>query len=114
MTTEQKGPDGMSDDRRERRERVLKPARIVFGGGYGTCDCLVRNQSATGALLQIANTLVPNSSFELDIDKSAGARRCTMLWRDETLMAVAFDDAPPTQAVGDSSSVRLADTAPSD
>jgi len=104
----------VSDKRHEHRTRVLKPARIVLNGGHGACDCLVRSLSPAGALLQIPGTLGIETRFELDIDDSTGPRPCTVTWRGETLMGVVFDDAFATQAPGESSSTRRAETASSD
>jgi hypothetical protein len=78
------------DHRRERRMRMLKTARVVFNGGYSVFDCRVKNLSQSGALLEVSNVLGIPAHFEIALD--GGARRpCTVMWRTERLMGVAFD-----------------------
>ena len=85
------GPEG--DERRaERRARTLRHARIVFNHGYGVFDCLVRNLSPGGALLDIPNMLGVPSHFDIAIDAAPG-RPCTVRWHTDHLMGVHFDDA---------------------
>jgi len=91
---EQPPPGGGADNRRERRQRVLKSGRIVFDGGYTTYDCRVKNVSSSGALLQIPSLLGIPNQFQIDIDKSNKLRPCTVMWRNDTMMGVRFDDAP--------------------
>jgi hypothetical protein len=87
--------NGGPDKRRERRMRVLKSARIVFNGGYSAYDCRVKNLSERGALLQMPSLLGIPTHFEIDIDKSNKLRPCTVMWRSDTMMGVAFDDVAP-------------------
>jgi PilZ domain-containing protein len=77
------------DKRHERRMRVLKSARIVFNGGYSAADCRVKNFSNVGALLAMPSVVGIPTQFELHLD---GVRRlCTVIWRTNGLMGVAFD-----------------------
>ena len=87
------GREGGPENRRERRMRVLKSARIIFNGGYSVFDCRVRNLSSGGALLQMPSLLGIPLHFEIALDGSAKHRPCTVMWRTDTLMGVAFDDA---------------------
>ncbi|MEX0851731.1 MAG: PilZ domain-containing protein [Bauldia sp.] len=80
------------EQRRERRVRVLKSGRIIFNGGYTVFDCRVRNLSTGGAMLEMPSLLGIPRQFDLVID--IGQRHpCTVMWRTNTLMGVAFDDA---------------------
>lgn len=84
-------PTGV-EHRRERRMRVLKAGRIVFNGGYGVFDCRVKNLSAGGALLEIGAMVGIPSRFDFLLD--GAARPCTVMWRTDRLMGVAFDAVP--------------------
>ena len=86
-------PNGLSENRRERRMRVLKSARIIFNGGYTVFDCRVRNLSSGGALLELPSLVGIPTHFEIALDSSGGRRPCTVMWHTNTLMGVAFDDA---------------------
>jgi hypothetical protein len=88
----QGAPPGGPENRRERRMRVLKMGRIVFNGGYTVFDCRVKNISQGGALLEMASMVGIPKKFDLSTD--GGPRRpCTVMWRTDKLMGVAFDDA---------------------
>ncbi len=90
ISTEQNGGD---EHRRDRRARVLKGAHIVFNGGYSVYDCHVRNLSPHGALLEMPSLLGIPTHFDMAIDNLHDRRPCTTMWRTNTLMGVAFDDA---------------------
>jgi len=93
--------------------RVLKSARIVFDGGYTTYDCRVKNLSSAGALLLLPSVLGIPKHFSIEIDKSGTLRPCTVMWRTDTQLGVAFDDArdatPPDRARPQLRLVELAD-----
>jgi hypothetical protein len=55
------------------RHRVLKAGSIMFGGA--TIDCVVRNQSATGAALEIASPIGIPDEFTLVIAADDVRRR---------------------------------------
>jgi hypothetical protein len=81
------------DERRsERRVRALKRARIIFNNGYGVFDCVVRNLSPSGALIDVPSMLGVPSQFDIAIDKAPG-RPCTVRWHTDHLVGVHFDDA---------------------
>jgi hypothetical protein len=83
------------DGRRERRMRVLKSASIVFNGGYSVYDCRVKNVSDGGALLELASLVGIPSRFDITLD---GVRHsCSVMWRTDRLMGVAF---VPLKAAG--------------
>lgn len=87
----QAGSGGGQENRREHRTRVLKSARIVFNGGYSAYDCRVKNLSSDGALLQMPSMLGIPSHFDMVMD--GDTRPCTVMWRTNTLMGVAFNNA---------------------
>jgi hypothetical protein len=84
--------DAESANRRvARRMRTLKKATIILKGGYSVYDCIIRNISDTGALLQVGGIGIP-SHFELRFDAPVPRHPCTVRWRTETSMGVSFDD----------------------
>lgn len=81
-------PQGGSEHRRDRRMRVLKSARILFNGGYSVFDCRVKNLSSGGALLEMPSMLGIPTQFDMVLD--GVKRHCTVMWRTDRLMGVAF------------------------
>jgi hypothetical protein len=79
--------------RRAPRARTLKGAHIVLGGGYSIYDCVIRNLSATGAMLAMSAPLGVPSHFEIMMDAAKQRRPCTVRWRSENAIGVSFDDA---------------------
>lgn len=77
--------------RAARRNRTLKKATIVFNGGFSAFDCIVRNLSDTGAMLQVSSLGIP-THFELKMDAATLRRPCTVRWRTEAVLGVSFDD----------------------
>src|ERR671914_248998 len=76
-----------SDRRATPRLRTLKGAQIVWPTA-APVRCIVRNLSATGASLEL-HSPVP-SSFELVFDGDQSRRSCSVVWRRETRIGVAF------------------------
>jgi hypothetical protein len=71
--------------------RVLKSARIEFNGGYSVYDCRVKNVSAGGALLELASLVGIPTRFDITFE---GVRySCSVMWRTDRLMGVAFAPA---------------------
>ncbi|MEJ0012469.1 MAG: PilZ domain-containing protein [Bauldia sp.] len=85
--------DDPANRRVARRMRTLKKATIVIQGGYSVFDCVIRNISETGALLQVGGLGIP-SHFELKYDAPVPRHPCTVRWRTENAMGVSFDDVP--------------------
>jgi PilZ domain len=79
----------MTERRISVRRKVLKGARIAFGGE--DIDCTVRNLSETGAGLEVPNTLGLPPSFMLVIDRDGFTRRCHPVWCNDRRVGVAFD-----------------------
>lgn len=73
------------------RARTLRRATIILKGGNSTFDCVVRNMSATGAMLQVGPLGIP-IHFELAIDTVPPHHLCTVRWRAENAIGVSFDD----------------------
>ena len=80
--------------RSERRLRVYKQARITFNNRYAVFDCIVRNISDGGAMLEMETMLGIPRAFQIVLDHDAKARPCRVVWRMERRMGVAFADFP--------------------
>ena len=89
-------PDG--NERKDARHRTLKGARIVFGDGNQVFECLVRNLSATGALLFMSSTLGIPNRFQLLLDDKSPPRVCEVVWRDETEIGIRFVNSGAPEA----------------
>jgi len=79
------------DRRALSRRRVLKGARLTFNKGFGTFECVVRNQSDGGARLSFGDTSAVPGSFDLLITGEDAPRPATVRWREMTAMGVSFD-----------------------
>jgi hypothetical protein len=90
---------GTGEDKRRagRRMRTLKKGTVVFNGGYSVYDCVVRNLSDGGAMLQISGLGIP-THFELAMDSTKQRRACTVRWRTDNALGVSFDDVGPKAA----------------
>jgi hypothetical protein len=83
----------MDERRKSERHRSLKRASIVFSNRLSTIDCIVRNLSATGALLQMESTLGVPNHFTLKFHEGGGTKECVVKWRREDRLGVTFVDA---------------------
>jgi hypothetical protein len=83
--------DPREEHRRDRRMRTLKGGRIVFNAGFGVFDCVVRNISEGGAMLQLSGPLGIPSHFELVMEPGIPRRKCTVRWRTDNAIGVSFD-----------------------
>jgi hypothetical protein len=79
----------MVETRIATRHRVLKAAKIEFGGD--AIDCTVRNLSTTGALLEVSNPVRIPAKFTLVVPSDALRLPCAVVWRTEYRMGVHFD-----------------------
>ena len=80
----------VKEDRRQSpRKRMLKAGRIVFNGRHSAIDCVVRNMSARGALLQLPNVIGIPDDFELCIE--GGYRSVHVVWKSDRSLGVVWD-----------------------
>jgi hypothetical protein len=79
-----------SDKRIALRHRVFKGARLAFPGG-GAVDCVVRNLSASGARIDVANPRGLPEVFTLVITGEQFKRRCHPVWSYDKQIGVVFD-----------------------
>ncbi|NLS15256.1 PilZ domain-containing protein [Rhizobium sp. P40RR-XXII] len=71
------------------RKRTLLGAKIIFNDGRSVFDCIVRNLSDTGAMIQIENPLAVPNSFNLQFPDDRLVA-CEMRWRKINGIGVEF------------------------
>jgi len=81
-------PNG-SEHRRSLRRRTLKTGKISFSFAAGL-DCIVRNISETGALLQLETSVGVPDKFDLIIKPDNIKRSCEVAWRSAKRIGVRF------------------------
>ncbi len=80
--------DTSAERRRAPRRRTLKGARIALDKN-SVRNCTVRNLSATGARLEMPNTLGLPAEFAIAVSGEAD-RRCRIAWQSLGAVGVAF------------------------
>ena len=80
----------IAEKRIRHRNRVLKAGKIAFNRG-SVIDCMVRNRSETGALLQVVTPLEIPESFDLLVDGEI--RPCMVVWRKDRQIGIEFQKA---------------------
>ncbi|WAP68195.1 PilZ domain-containing protein [Jiella pelagia] len=86
-------PDFEGAERREApRMRVLKRAKLIFNGGFSTFDCIVRNISATGALLTIDDSVQLPKEFRIRIGEDQAIRPAELIYRRSMFAGIRFLD----------------------
>ena len=76
------------DKRRASRRDVKRAARISFA--RQNLLCTVRNVSATGASIQVANVDTIPDSFRLVMEMETAVRSCVVVWRKAAQVGVKF------------------------
>jgi hypothetical protein len=72
------------------RHRVMKPAKIEYGGMKAPCT--IRDISVTGAALEISElTGIVPAAFNLILTEEKLKLPCHVVWRREFRIGVAFD-----------------------
>ncbi len=89
-------PDG-SERRVAQRMRTLKRAKVIFNGGFSTFDCIVRNLSATGALLTIDEAAHLPKAFEIRVGEDQQARPARLVYRRAMFAGIRFLDIADEQ-----------------
>ena len=81
----------MSSERsRANRHDVFRIGEIVNPGAPGGLDCLVRNTSDSGALIEVATTDTVPERFHLRVSQRGLDRACQVTRRTAHLLGVAF------------------------
>ncbi|MDE0924257.1 PilZ domain-containing protein [Aurantimonas coralicida] len=97
-------PEHEPDDSERRvapRTRTLKRAKVIFNGGFSTFDCIVRNISATGALLTIDDAAHLPKEFQIRIGEERDERPARLVYRRAMFAGIRFLDVEPGPEAGD-------------
>jgi PilZ domain len=79
----------MVETRAAPRHRVMKPAKIEFGG-YKR-DCVIRDLSITGAALEVMDQASIPANFNLIVPEDKLKLPCAIVWRRGFEIGVTFD-----------------------
>ena len=96
------------------RMRVLKRAKIVFNNGFSTFDCIVRNISATGALLTIDDSVQLPKDFRMRIGDEPTLRPAELIYRRSMFAGIRFLDIVEREASFQAAAVAHAAAHPQD
>jgi len=78
------------DNRRERRQRVLKGAAIINGISNSEISCVIRNQNNGGAELKVAVEALVPERFVLYVPTDGVAYQSVLRWRRNDRVGVQF------------------------
>ena len=81
-----------SERRVAQRVRTLKSAKVLFNNHFSTFDCIVRNISATGALLTIDEAAHLPKVFDIRIGDDKAVRPARLVYRRGILAGIRFLD----------------------
>lgn len=79
----------MEQRRQEGRKKVCKAGTISFRGAV--IDCVVRNLSSTGALLDVESPLGISRRFLLLVPAESLKRECCIAWIKDKQIGVRFE-----------------------
>jgi hypothetical protein len=81
--------------RKSRRNRISVDGMIYTGDGAPLLACRLRNVSAGGAQLELAQDMAMPRSFILSLSRTGGVRRaCRTVWQLATVVGIRFDATP--------------------
>lgn len=76
------------EKRKATRRKVFKTGKIYFGRSSEICT--VRDISATGAALEVADPAVVPDTFKLVLEMESASRLCAAVWRNNRQIGVRF------------------------
>ena len=83
----------MLDRRNSQRRRVYYGGRIAFNDRQSTIDCIVRNMSSTGALIECPGNGPLPKQVDLIIHTKETAFLATKIWQRDKLCGFTFQPA---------------------
>jgi hypothetical protein len=89
----------MQDRRGSVRRRTYLCGRIAFNNRCSTVDCVVRNLSHNGAMIEFAEPMLPPGEFDFCIVGKGENRRGRLIWRDGSRIGVVTQRADFTPVV---------------
>ncbi len=72
------------------RKRALLGARIVYNNRQTTPDCVIRNLSETGAMVDVSETIALPPQFDFEIPQRASACKARLRWRMGARAGIEF------------------------
>ena len=78
----------MTENRRSPRQRTFKGGSISLSGGI--IECIIRNLSETGAMVELAGPASVPDTFVLIIKPEILKRSCEVVWQRDNRMGVHF------------------------
>lgn len=87
----------MTERRRVQRNRTYLSGRIAYANRLCTSDCIVRNLTPYGAMLDFGHTVGLPHQFELTIRHRGESRQAQIIWRSDAAVGVSLQD--PNRAV---------------
>jgi hypothetical protein len=79
----------MQNRRGSVRRRTYLSGRIAFNSRSSTADCIVRNLSHNGAMLEFPEPMLPPGEFDFCIVGKGEDRHARLIWRDGPRFGVA-------------------------
>lgn len=76
------------ENRKAVRRKVIKTGKIFFGKSREICT--IRDMSATGAMIEVANAAIVPDKFTLVLEMESASRLCAAVWRKERQIGVRF------------------------
>ena len=76
------------ETRKAARRTAVKTGRISFG--KTSENCTVRDMSAAGASIEVADAMNVPERFSLVLEMESAARKCVVMWRRERQLGVKF------------------------
>ena len=81
----------LNEQRRSDRRRTYLVGRVVFNGRSSTMDCLVRNLSRNGAMLEFSGPVIPRHEVDLCIFSRAESLRARVGWCNGVRAGVSIE-----------------------
>ncbi|MFV0296863.1 MAG: response regulator [Hyphomicrobiaceae bacterium] len=89
--------DGAEEERRKnKRNRLLKGAIIVFNNRQSTLPCVLRDMTDSGARLQLSSSASVPDKFTLNVELDGIEVQCKVAWRKSGEIGITFL-APPVK-----------------
>lgn len=86
---------GNTDALRVRGRRTLLGGRIIFNNNSSIFDCVIREMSEKGAVLELGSTFALPPVFVLETKPFKQRHACSVYWRTANTVDVVFLDAEP-------------------
>lgn len=86
----------MPDSRKIDRLRSLLRGHVIFNAGASSIDCIIRNISAAGARLDMADSVALPTEFDLSVPHRGRTYRVRIVWRHEGQIGVEMTEGAAT------------------